>query len=126
MTQNKKNGFQLYKRLLNNTKIYKGIFSIAVIGMIIHALTDTSFAAIIKPLLDGSFIDKDPGYQADAFINNSYFYIQRHWFLHVIIWNGLCWTSIIRDIRKEMFDKKYYKDHRHYMMNLLQESLCLK
>ena len=60
MTQNKKNGFQLYKRLLNNTKIYKGIFSIAVIGMIIHALTDTSFAAIIKPLLDGSFIDKDP------------------------------------------------------------------
>ena len=106
MTQNKKNGFQLYKRLLNNTKIYKGIFSIAVIGMIIHALTDTSFAAIIKPLLDGSFIDKDP-----EFIKLMPLLI-----ILIFIFRGIAsfmssygmayvGRSIIRDIRKEMFDK---------------------
>ena len=106
MTQNKKNGFQLYKRLLNNTKIYKGIFSIAVIGMIIHALTDTSFAAIIKPLLDGSFIDKDP-----EFIKLMPLLI-----ILIFIFRGIgsfmssygmayVGRSIIRDIRKEMFDK---------------------
>ena len=32
---------------------------LAVIGMIIHAIADTSFAALIKPLLDGSFIEQD-------------------------------------------------------------------
>ena len=106
MTQNRKNGFQLYKRLLNNTKIYKGIFSIAVIGMIIHALTDTSFAAIIKPLLDGSFIDKDP-----EFIKLMPLLI-----ILIFIFRGIgsfmssygmayVGRSIIRDIRKEMFDK---------------------
>ena len=106
MTQNKKNGFQLYKRLLNNTKIYKGIFSIAIIGMIIHALTDTSFAAIIKPLLDGSFIDKDP-----EFIKLMPLLI-----ILIFIFRGIgsfmssygmayVGRSIIRDIRKEMFDK---------------------
>ena len=106
MTQNKKNGFQLYKRLLNSTKIYKGIFFIAVIGMIIHALTDTSFAAIIKPLLDGSFIDKDP-----EFIKLMPLLI-----ILIFIFRGIgsfmssygmayVGRSIIRDIRKEMFDK---------------------
>ena len=61
MSQTIKNsGFELYKRLLSKTHIYKGVFIVAIIGMILHAITDTSFAAIIKPLLDGSFIDKDP------------------------------------------------------------------
>ena len=38
--------------------------------MIIHAITDTSFAAIIKPLLDGSFINKDPSFHTDNAYSN--------------------------------------------------------
>ena len=62
MKHNQNNGFKLYKRLLDRARIYKSIFIIAILGMVIHAVTDTSFAAIIKPLLDGSFIDKDPDF----------------------------------------------------------------
>ncbi len=106
MSQNKKNGLQLYKRLLNNTKIYKGVFFIAIIGMVVHAITDTSFAAIIKPLLDGSFIDKDP-----EFIGLMPLII-----ILIFVFRGIgsfmssygmayVGRSIIRDIRKEMFNK---------------------
>ena len=57
MNHSNNSGFLLYKRLLKRTKIYKTVFILAVIGMILHAIADTSFAALIKPLLDGSFID---------------------------------------------------------------------
>ena len=57
MNHSNNSGLLLYKRLLKRTKIYKTVFILAVIGMIIHAIADTSFAALIKPLLDGSFIE---------------------------------------------------------------------
>jgi len=38
MNQNKNNGYLLYKRLLKRTKVYKGVFILAVIGMILHDL----------------------------------------------------------------------------------------
>ena len=62
MIQKNNNALDLYKRLLKSTGIYKKTFFLAIIGMVIHAITDTSFAAIIKPLLDGSFINKDPSF----------------------------------------------------------------
>ena len=106
MTDKKNNGLELYKRLLKSTKIYKGTFLLAVIGMIVHAITDTSFAAIIKPLLDGSFIDKDP----------SFLKVMPLLIILIFIFRGIgsfmatygmayVGRSIIRDIRRDMFDK---------------------
>ena len=74
--------------------------------MIIHAITDTSFAAIIKPLLDGSFIDKDP----------SFIQIMPILIILIFVFRGIgsfmstygmayVGRSIIRDIRRDMFDK---------------------
>ncbi len=116
MSQTIKNsGFELYKRLLSKTHIYKGVFIVAIIGMILHAITDTSFAAIIKPLLDGSFIDKDPQF------------IQIMPFLIVLIFlfrgigsfmssYGMSYVgrSIIRDIRHDMFKKLLSKSSSSY------------
>ena len=39
---------------------YKGIFLLALAGMAIAAATETGFAALMKPLLDGTFVEKDP------------------------------------------------------------------
>jgi len=53
------NATHTYKRLLSYVKPYKKQFAIAVLGMIGYAITEASFAALMKPLLDGSFVDQD-------------------------------------------------------------------
>jgi len=52
-------GKDTYKRLLSYVRPYKKQFAIAVLGMIGYALTDTAFAALMKPMLDGSFVEQD-------------------------------------------------------------------
>ncbi len=53
-------GLQVYRRLLSYAIKYWGFLVLAVIGMVIYALTDPAFAALMKPLLDGSFVERDP------------------------------------------------------------------
>ncbi|MFQ5469402.1 MAG: lipid A export permease/ATP-binding protein MsbA [Gammaproteobacteria bacterium] len=55
-----KDGMAIYRRLLAYVKAYLSVFIIAALCMAIYAATDTSFAALMKPMLDGSFIAKDP------------------------------------------------------------------
>ena len=106
MIQKNNNALDLYKRLLKSTGIYKKTFFLAIIGMVIHAITDTSFAAIIKPLLDGSFINKDP----------SFIQIMPILIILIFVFRGIgsfmstygmayVGRSIIRDIRRDMFNK---------------------
>jgi len=54
------NSIQLYKRLLHYTLPYKWIFLISILGMVITAACQPALAALMKPLLDGGFIEKDP------------------------------------------------------------------
>ncbi len=115
MNQNTNNGYLLYKRLLTRTKVYKSIFFLAVVGMIIHALADTSFAALIKPLLDGSFVNQDEDVIAlmPAFIILIFILRGSGSFMSNY---GMAYVgrSIIRDIRKDMFDKIILKSSKSY------------
>ena len=115
MNQNKNHGYLLYKRLLKRTKVYKGVFILAVIGMILHALADTSFAALIKPLLDGSFVNQDEDVIS----------LMPTLIILIFIFRGIgsfmsnygmafVGRSIIRDIRKDMFDKIILKSSESY------------
>ncbi len=106
MALNKINGLDLYKRLLRSTSVYKGVFVLAIIGMIVHAITDTSFAAIIKPLLDGSFIEKDPEFIQLMPIIIILIFVFRG-FGSFMSSYGMAYVgrSLIRDIRRQMFDK---------------------
>ena len=52
----------VYRRLFRYTLDHWGMFVLAIVGMIIYAITETGFAAIIKPLLDQSFVERDPDY----------------------------------------------------------------
>ena len=49
-----------YRRLLSYTFQSKGVFIVSVISMVFVALSQPAFAALMKPMLDGGFIDKDP------------------------------------------------------------------
>jgi len=53
-------GAAIYRRLLRYVVPYKLAFGLAVFGMICAAATDAGLAAMLKPILDGGFVDKDP------------------------------------------------------------------
>ena len=115
MNHSNNSGFLLYKRLLKRTKIYKTVFILAVIGMIIHAIADTSFAALIKPLLDGSFIEQDKAVISLMPVLIILIFVLRG--IGSFISNyGMAYVgrSIIRDIRKDMFDKIISKSSQSY------------
>ena len=115
MNQYRNNPFKLYRRLLENTRAYRSIFALAIIGMIIHAITDTSFAAIIKPLLDGSFINKDPEFISLMPLLIILIFLFRG--IGSFMSNyGMAYVgrSIIRDIRRDMFNKILDKPSSSY------------
>lgn len=51
---------EIYPRLLRYTWRYKQWLGFAAIGMICYAGADTALIYILKPLLDGSIVDRDP------------------------------------------------------------------
>lgn len=53
-------GKELYQRLLTYVKPYWKEFIAAILAMIVFAATETGMAALMKPLMDGSFVDRDP------------------------------------------------------------------
>ncbi|MDB5809600.1 MAG: lipid exporter, fused ATPase and inner rane subunit MsbA [Betaproteobacteria bacterium] len=50
---------ELYGRLLRHIAPYRFIFGMALLGMVIVALTEIALPALMKPLLDGTFVYKD-------------------------------------------------------------------
>ena len=53
---------EIYFRLLKYVKPYWRIFSAGILGMILFAATEVAVPAILKPILDGTFVEQDPVY----------------------------------------------------------------
>lgn len=51
---------EVYRRLLRYSASHWPVLAIAIIGMIAFAASETGFAWMMKPLLDGSFVERDP------------------------------------------------------------------
>lgn len=51
---------RVYRRLLAYVVPFWKMFLLAILGMVIYALTQPAFAALIKPLMDKSFVAHDP------------------------------------------------------------------
>ena len=52
-------GTGLYLRLLRHVRPYWRVFALGVLGIIIVAATEPALPALLKPLLDGVFVEKD-------------------------------------------------------------------
>ncbi len=52
-------GWAVYKRLFSYGAAYWPMFVLAGIGMVAYALSEAAFAALMKPLLDGGFVEHD-------------------------------------------------------------------
>jgi len=51
---------ELYLRLLRYVAPYWRVFALGILGMTIVAATEPALPALMKPLIEGTFIDKDP------------------------------------------------------------------
>ena len=110
-----KKGLHVYKRLIGYTLRYKLVFFFAIFAMSIFAVTDTAFAALIKPLLDGSFIEKDP----ETIRNFPLILIGLFFARSVAGFSstyGMAWVgrNVVKNIRNEMFDKLVHTPTRTY------------
>jgi subfamily B ATP-binding cassette protein MsbA len=109
---------QLYLRLLNYVKPYWRIFAISIVSMAVTAATEALLPALLKPMLDGTFVHKD-----DAVIKLAPLLILVIFFVrglasfagtYSIGWVG---NKIVMDLRAEMFNKlltlpaRYYDDN---------------
>lgn len=50
----------IYHRLARYSFQHWQLLAVGVVGMVVSALAEPAFAALMKPLLDGSFVERDP------------------------------------------------------------------
>jgi len=105
----------IYRRLLGYARPYWRPFSISILGMLVYAATEPIFAAMMQPLLDGSFVDRDPSVvrtmpvllvtlfvvRGSAGFVNTYF----------LKWVG---RRVVADLRREMFEHLMRTPTRYY------------
>lgn len=109
---------QLYLRLLGYVKPYWRVFAVSIFGMIVSAATEPLLPALLKPLLDGTFVHKD-----DTVIRWAPLLLILIFFVrgitsfvgtYTISWVG---NKVVMDLRDEMFRKllslptPFYDDH---------------
>ncbi len=98
-------GWSLYRRLLTYVRPHWPVFIPALLGMAVVAATEVGFAALMRPLLDGSFVERDPNLIAlvpllivAIFVVRGVASFAANFFMS---WIG---RHVIFDLRREMFD----------------------
>ena len=109
---------QLYLRLLRFVRPYRGVFALSLLGMMLVAATEAALPAVLKPLLDGTFVDKDESIMKWVPIVIVGIVVVRGLAEFVaqyaINWVG---SRVVMDLRGAMFDKllqlptPFYDDH---------------
>ncbi len=105
----------VYRRLLACTRPYWAAFAGAVAGMALFAATETGFAALMQPLLDGSFVERDPETIALVPLLIVGLFVAR--FLAAFLASyGMAWVgrNLIRDLRRDMFERLLRLPARFY------------
>jgi subfamily B ATP-binding cassette protein MsbA len=97
---------KLYRRLLTQVVQYWRMFAFSIVCMVILAATQPAIPALLKPMLDGSFIDKDLGVvQQMAALMVLVFAVRglAAYFSAV----SMAWVAgkLVFDLRSQMFDK---------------------
>jgi len=97
---------ETYRRLLSYLSGQWRYFGVAVLGLVVYAATDTAFAAIMKPLLDGSFVERDPETIAwlplvlmGIFVLRGLAGFYSTYFMAYVGW------QVIKQLRQQMFHK---------------------
>jgi subfamily B ATP-binding cassette protein MsbA len=108
----------LYLRLLRFVAPYRGVFALALAGMVVVAATEPALPALLKPLLDGIFVEKDQAMMRWMPLLIMGLIVVRGLGEYVasysINWVG---SKVVMDLRNAMFSRmlelptSYYDDH---------------
>lgn len=109
---------QLYFRLLGYVKPYWRIFATSILATAVVAATEALVPAMMKPMLDGTFVHKDQAMMRMVpFVILLVFFVRgTATFVSAYASNWLA-NQLVLDFRKEMFNKllslptRYYDDH---------------
>ena len=111
-------GRVIYRRLLRYVKPYWRMFALSIGGMLVFAATEPLFAAMIKPLLDGSFVDRDPAVvRLMPLVLVGIFMVRG--FAGFVNTYCLQWVGrrVVADLRQEMFDHLLRSPTRYFDSN---------
>ncbi len=102
--EDKMDGKAIYMRLLGYVKPYWKAFALSMVGMLIVASTEVGFAALIKPMLDGTFVERDSFYLTFIPLALIGIFTLRGLGSFVVSY-CMAWVSrhVISDLRGEMF-----------------------
>ena len=108
----------VYKRLLGYALPYWRMFALAVLAMILFAATDTGLAALMKPMLDGNFIERDPAMVRLVPVALVGLFVFRG-FTGFVTAFGMSWIGrrVIRDLRRDLFGQFLRLPVRYYDRN---------
>ena len=97
---------ETYKRLLKQILPYKGYFLVGILAMILLGATEAGIPAGLKPLLDGTFVDKDPSYLFWAPLGIVILFSSRGLFsiISQITFTKIS-TQLVLDLRQQMFQR---------------------
>jgi subfamily B ATP-binding cassette protein MsbA len=97
---------ETYKRLLKQILPYKGYFLVGILAMILLGATEAGIPAGLKPLLDGTFVDKDPSYLFWAPLGIVILFSFRGLFsiISQITFTKIS-TQLVLDLRQQMFQR---------------------
>ena len=100
------NSADLYRRLLSYALVYWKIFIVSILGMIIVAAASTAFPALMQPMMDGSFVDRDPvTIKWVPFILIGIFFVRVIGAFVSSYGMSVIGRNVIRELRTEMFSR---------------------
>jgi subfamily B ATP-binding cassette protein MsbA len=111
-------GSALYLRLMRYVAPYRAMFALAIFATVIVALTLPALPALVKPMLDGTFVEKDPAITrwvpwliVGLFLVRG---LAEYTASYAMTWVG---NKVVMDLRTAMFGRllelpvPYYDDH---------------
>jgi ATP-binding cassette, subfamily B, bacterial MsbA len=109
---------EVYRRLLKHVRPYWRMFTFSIVGMLIFAATEPLFAAMMKPLIDGSFVERDesmvrimPLFLVGLFVVRGIAGFINTYFLS---WVG---RRVVADLRQQMFEHLLRAPTRYFDSN---------
>ena len=112
------NDVNLYKRLLSYVLPYWRIFLLSIAGMLVLAITDPMLPALLEPMINGAFVEKDPAVMTWVPVLLVLLFAVKG-IAAYIYGAALYWVSnrVVMDLRQQMFARmlsfpcKYYDEY---------------
>ena len=108
-------GRAVYRRLLTYVRPYWKAFILVILGMVTVAGSEVGFAALIQPLLDGTFVKQDPFWIEVIPLALLGIFLARGVGKFAVIY-CMAWVGrhVVKDLRSEMFEHMLVLPARYY------------